>query len=218
MKAVSKKVAILALFLSCVCWQQAFALPQNESDTISSSAGTGSAGTATEKAPSTQIDQTLPAKSFQDMRDGDMQFPVLRTLGGMGLVICLMIGIYLAAKKFAPRYFTKAVADRNLKVIETLSMGDRRSIAVIEVGTNRFLIGNTPQQINLLATLPAPLSLRSEPESAPEHPEEKVKSETGSSFRNLFEVAKSRSPQRAGNPLPDDIRLKMRQLRDALER
>ncbi len=163
---------------------------------------------STPTSPSTPVE--LPATN--------PSFPVLRTIGGMGLVLCLMIGGYFAAKKIAPRFFAKGSSDRNLKVIETLSMGDKRSIAMIEVGNSRFLIGNTPHQINLLAALPEPLSMVSEPEILPAVSKRSTMKEPIAPFRNLFEVEKKRPTQYAGNPLPEDIRTKMRQLRESLER
>jgi flagellar biogenesis protein FliO len=174
---------------------------------------TGNAGSdASATAAHAQLTQPV------DMPQTDFHFPVLRTLGGLGLVVCLMIAAYFAAKKFAPRYFSKGPAERNLKMIETLSMGDKRSISMIEVGNSRFLIGNTPNQINLLMVLPEAMSLVSEPESMTASSRSAGGNEPTTPFRNLFEVEKKRSSQYTGNPLPDDIRMKMRQLRAALER
>jgi flagellar biogenesis protein FliO len=150
--------------------------------------------------------------------EAGMHFPVMRTMGGMGVVLCIMVGLYCAAKKFAPRYFPPKTSDRNMKLLETLGMGDKRSISIIEVGGKHFLVGNTPNQINLIAMLSDSLSLVSEPESAPDRLDEDKLGEFSSPFRNLFEVEKKRSSRHAGNTLPDDIRLKMQQLREALER
>jgi flagellar biosynthetic protein FliO len=159
-----------------------------------------------------------PVAPAAELQDSDTQSSVLRAVGGLGLVVFLMIGTFFAAKKYAPRYFSKPASQKNLKILETLAMGDRRSISLIEVGGSRFLVGNTPQQINLLATLPEPVSLVSEPDEAVPVPKTINKKGSGVPFRSLFEVEKSRPAQRAGNPLPDDLRVKMRQLRDALER
>jgi flagellar biosynthetic protein FliO len=206
MKTVLMKLLILMLFLPCAFGQSVSSSSPAESRNIN-----GSLGIAADKM------QPAPAA---DVQDGAGHFPVLRTLGGMGLVLCLMIGIYFAAKKFAPRYFTRVAAERNLKVIETLPMGDRRSISMIEVDGNRFLVGNTPQQINLLAALPEPKSSISEPDALPANPKEKGWREFTSPFRNLFEVEKKKRPQSQymAPALPEDIRTKMRQLRESLER
>jgi flagellar biosynthetic protein FliO len=159
-----------------------------------------------------------PVAPAAELQDSDTQSSVLRAVGGLGLVVFLMIGTFFAAKKYAPRYFSKPASQKNLKILETLAMGDRRSISLIEVGGSRFLVGNTPQQINLLATMPEPVSLVSEPDEAVPVPKAINKKGSGVPFRSLFEVEKSRPTQRAGHPLPDDLRVKMRQLRDALER
>ncbi len=166
---------------------------------------------------STPVDQPATV-STGEAPESEMHFPVLRTVGSLGLVVCVMIGVYFAARKFAPRYFTKVGSERDLRVIETLAMGDRRSISLIEVGDSRFLVGNTPHQINLLAALPEPISLVSEPNTLPVNQKDTSRNEAKASFRNLFEVEKKRSSQHLGNPLPEDIRTKMRQLREALER
>ena len=204
MKAVLLKLAIFMLFLPCAFGQAVSTSPRMESGTIN-----GGPGIAADK---------LQTTSAVEAQDGGGHFPMLRTLGGMGIVLCLMIGIFFAAKKFAPRYFTRATAERNMKIIDTLAMGDRRSISLIEVGGNRFLVGNTPQQINLLATLPEPISLGSEPDVLPANPKEKARRDFTSPFRNLFEVEKKRRPQQIAHVLPEDIRTKMRQLRESLER
>lgn len=145
-------------------------------------------------------------------------FSMMRTIGGMGIVVCLMIAIYFAARKFAPRCFVKNSSEKNLKILETLSMGDRRSIALIEVANKRFLVGTTPHQVNFLTTLPEPVSLVSEPEPIQAKQREIFEDDSRIHFRNLFEVEKKPSAPQRIHPLPDDLRMKMRQLREALER
>jgi flagellar biosynthetic protein FliO len=165
-------------------------------------------------APAEQEPIAMPA----EVPGEGLQFPVLRTIGGLGVVVFLMIAVFFGAKKFAPRYFNKPSSEKNLKVIETLSMGDRRSISLIEVANSRFLVGNTPHQINLLSALPEPFSLVSEPETLGVNAKSANIKETRIPFRNLFEVEKNRPSQNSVNSLPEDLRTKMRQLRDALER
>ena len=150
--------------------------------------------------------------------DESFQFPLFRTIGGLGLVFCLMIALYFGARKFFPQYFQKADAEQNLKILETLNMGDRRSIALIQVSDKRFLIGNTSNQINLLTEICESSPSASEDNESLQHSPEKEKKESGNSFRNLFEFEKKRPVPNAGSPLPDDIRTKMRLLREALER
>lgn len=160
--------------------------------------------------------EAVPVSAPVEAAGGDMQLPVIRTIGGMGIVVFLMIATFFGAKRLAPRFFNKPASERNLKLLETLSMGDRRSIALVEIGNNRFLVGNTAHQINLIATLPEPVSLVSESESP--SATSKGASRKEAKFRNLFEIEKNRPTHYAASGLPEDLRTKMRQLREALER
>lgn len=204
MKGVISVLFILTIIMTPI-WAQT--VP----DASRNTAGVGNHDSAMQADPR----PVLPASESQDI---SWQFPWMRMIGGLGIVLCLMAALYLVAKKYAPRFFPKSAADRNLKIIETLSMGDKRSIALIEFGNNRFLIGNTPHQINLLATLPESLSLVSEPDDPAAETNARPPKAAKSPFRSLFEVEKKRSTQYTGNAMPDDVRVKMRQLREALER
>ena len=177
----------------------------------------GNANSAANEGPALLDTQARP-NPVVDAQESNLGLPVLRTLGGLGLVLCLMTGGYFVAKKIAPRYFAKSPSEKNLKVIETLSMGDKRSISMLEVGDCRFLVGITPHQINLLAALSEPLSAVSDSGSLPVTSKSAAFKESMTPFRNLFEVEKKRPTQYAGNPLPEDLRTKMRQLRESLER
>jgi flagellar biogenesis protein FliO len=45
---------------------------------------------------------------------------------------------------------------RRLKLCETLSLGDKRIVALVECGNRRFLIGATAQNISLLEAMAIP--------------------------------------------------------------
>jgi flagellar biosynthetic protein FliO len=148
----------------------------------------------------------------------DLGFSVLRTIGGLGLVLTLIVVGYFGLRKIAPRYFMKSASSHTMKVVETLPMGDRRSISLVEVANSRFLVGNTPHQINLILTLPDSMSLVSETEAIPPHPKTASPRELTPQFKKVYDVEKGRSMPRGVNPLPEDLRMKMRQLRRTLER
>jgi flagellar biosynthetic protein FliO len=200
-------VAVLCLILSGVIAAAAIA-QQNKPASPSQS-------------PANLLSSAQPAQvpaQAEGMAVPDLGFSVLRTVGGLGLVLTLIVGGYFAIRKFAPQYFAKSVSGQNMRVIETLPMGDRRSISLIEVANSRFLVGNTPQQINLILTLPDSLSLVSETEAVPPIPKPAPITESGLQFRKMYDFERGRTAQRSPNPLPDDLRMKMRQLRRALER
>ena len=165
-----------------------------------------------------QIQQAQNAAQPEATAVPDLGFSVLRTIGGLGLVLALIVGGYFGLKKFAPQYFMKSASTQTMRVVETLPMGDRRSISLVEVANSRFLVGNTPHQINLILTLPDSLSLATETEGMQSHPKTVPLKESNPQFRKVYDVERNRSVHRAANPLPEDLRMKMRQLRRTLER
>jgi len=138
-----------------------------------------------------------------------------RTIGGLGLVISLIVLGYVAVRRYGSKYLRSQGSHSALKVIETLPIGEKRSIALIQVEDKRLLIGNTQQQITLLAQLPVGLETTIEPGREPF-----PKSNPGivTSFRKLYEVEKNQPSMHQPKAIPQDLREKMRQLREAFER
>jgi flagellar biosynthetic protein FliO len=131
------------------------------------------------------------------------------------LVIGLIVLGYVAVRRYGPKYLRRQGAQSALKVIETLPIGEKRSIALIQVEDKRLLIGNTQQQITLLAQLPALTEAAVEPSR---EPLPRSSPGTVSSFRKLYEVEKGQPSLPQAKAIPQDLREKMRQLRDALEK
>ncbi len=165
-------------------------------------------------APVTPV-QTQAAQAAE-VPGGGTEFPVIRTVGGFALVLSLILIAFFIARKIAPQYFNKRTAEKNLKVIESLSVGEKRSVALIQVGEKRFLIGNTPQQITLLSPLDNSFSLISETDK---HTAEPLPANPVNPFKRLYEAERNRISSKPGKEktIPPDVRAKMRQLREALE-
>jgi flagellar biogenesis protein FliO len=138
-------------------------------------------------------------------------------IGALGLVVFLVIAALFAAKKFGPRHRAKGSLPKNLKILETLSMGGKRSISMITVGNRRFVVGNSAQRISLLTALPESIPLIAKPKTLSEAPNGASNKEYMVPFGGLFEVEKKRRAQHAPNLFPDDIRTKTRPLKEALE-
>jgi flagellar biogenesis protein FliO len=136
-----------------------------------------------------------------------------KVVGSVGLTLTLLIGGFFAFRKFAPQYANKRPSERSLRVIETVSMGEKRSIGIIQAGNKRFLLACTPGQVTLLTELPEALSAAD------------LDAPTGADvasalkFKNLYEMEKKSVPSRPAMraEIPADIRGKMQQLRKALE-
>jgi flagellar protein FliO/FliZ len=171
---------------------------------------TGTAG------PSVQA--VTPAAGTEPSAGGadSATYLLARTMGGLGLVIGLIVLAYVAVRRYGPKYLRRQGAQSALKVIETLPMGEKRSIALIQVEDKRLLIGNTPQQITLLTQLAAGFETSAE---AGHEPSPNSNPGSVTSFRRLYEVEKNQQPPaQQARAIPQDLREKMRQLREAFER
>ncbi len=153
-----------------------------------------------------------------DSQVSGQDFTFVRMFGGLILIVSLIIGAFYGGRKYFPHYFQKPSGDRRLKLIESLGMGDKRNVALLQVDNKIFLVGNTPNQITFLANLSDMLPLASAPELATVSPSLSLSPKSqGDSFRNLREVEKKHTDKGSAKVIPPDIRAKMRQLREALE-
>ena len=77
---------------------------------------------------------------------------LLRTLGALILIVGLIAGVGFALRRFGGARFGSATEDAPaLAVLNSVALGDRRSIAVVRYGARTLLIGSTQQAITLLA-------------------------------------------------------------------
>lgn len=160
-------------------------------------------------APPVQPPPAAPAESLPAMPDSGPS--LVRTLGGLGIVLALITAGYFAARRFAPRYFAKRDAHRSLRLVENLAMGEKRSVAIIAVEDRHYLIGNTPNGITLLAAIPGTFAQPEEPAEAD------ARASGENSFRSLYEM-ESGAGRASAKIIPPEIQAKMRRLREALER
>jgi len=146
-----------------------------------------------------------------------MAFPVLKGIGGFGLVVSLIIACFVLFRRFAPQYLNKRSGERKLKLIETLPMGEKRSIALVQAGARKYLVASTPGQISMLATYHDSVAIPSTETDTSAAKEPTAIPQTN--LRNLYELEKKPTVTRplTRATLPPDIRGKMQELRKALE-
>jgi flagellar biosynthetic protein FliO len=65
------------------------------------------------------------------------------------LVIALGAGVIYISKKFLPRITN--LPGKQIRIIETVHLGSRKAVHLIEIGNQRFLIGSTSEGITKLA-------------------------------------------------------------------
>lgn len=76
----------------------------------------------------------------------------LRAFGSLVLVLGLVVASLWALKKYGRGRLPGSGSGR-LKVDETLALGDRRYVSILEAEGERFLIALSPQGVSLLARL-----------------------------------------------------------------
>jgi flagellar biogenesis protein FliO len=172
------------------------------------------AGTAAAAAPALAETPSAGTPSGRN----ELALLTIKTIGGVGLVISLILAGFMLFRRFAPQYFTKRPSERILRLIEMLPIGDKRSIMLVQAGANKLVLTSSPGQISLLMSLPdaAPATALEGGNSA----EIATPGASSGKFRNVFELAKQVSSASPAPRLtfPPDIRGKMQELRKALER
>ena len=91
------------------------------------------------------------------------------------LVLIVVSGLLL--KRFQPNH----LANKDLKIVTSLSLGAKERLIVVQVGDKQQLLGITPQQITLLDTLERPLKANT-----------LSRSEFGQSFVSIFQKYRSK--------------------------
>jgi flagellar biosynthetic protein FliO len=77
---------------------------------------------------------------------------LLRTFGALLLIVGLIAAAGWALRHFGVINFGKQHSDAaGLKVLDTVQLGDRRTLTLVKFGERTLLIGSTPQGLSLLA-------------------------------------------------------------------
>ncbi|MDT8309875.1 MAG: flagellar biosynthetic protein FliO [Methylophaga sp.] len=81
---------------------------------------------------------------------------LLQTLLGLLLVLALIVAMAWLVKRSQQLH---GMGQQQFKVIAALPLGPREKAVLLQVGEQQFLLGVTPQNINLLSALEQPLDL-----------------------------------------------------------
>jgi len=77
---------------------------------------------------------------------------LLRTLGALLLIVGLIVAAAWGMKRFGGARFGAPKEDApELAILNSVALGDRRSVAIVQFGQRTLLLGSTPQAITLLA-------------------------------------------------------------------
>lgn len=94
-------------------------------------------------------------------------------LGGLLLVVAVAVALGWAVKRLNARKLF-AGKGRHLEVLETVTIGPRRSLALVRCGTHWLVVGLGERELVSVATLPAPVE-GAAPAVAPPVPAEPAK-------------------------------------------
>ncbi|MBN2314627.1 MAG: flagellar biosynthetic protein FliO [Sedimentisphaerales bacterium] len=76
---------------------------------------------------------------------------LLRAMLAMFFVVALGVAAFYVSKKLLPRIAT--APGKEIRIVETLHLGPRKAVHLIDVGHRRFLIGSTHETVTKLADL-----------------------------------------------------------------
>jgi flagellar biosynthetic protein FliO len=68
-------------------------------------------------------------------------------------LIVLSIGAFYVSKRLLPKLSNRP--SKEIRIVETVHLGPRKAVHLIEVGNRRFLIGSTNENIRKLAEVTA---------------------------------------------------------------
>jgi flagellar biosynthetic protein FliO len=75
----------------------------------------------------------------------------LRMMISILLVVGLAAGALYLSKKVLPR--VARMSAKEIRIVETVYLGPRKALHLVEVGHHKLLIGSTPENITPLATV-----------------------------------------------------------------
>lgn len=79
-----------------------------------------------------------------------------RAIVAVLFVLALFIAAIYVSKKFLPKI--TSLPGREIRIVETVHLGPRKAVHVIEIGNRRFLIGSTNENVTKLADLGSDLT------------------------------------------------------------
>jgi flagellar biosynthetic protein FliO len=80
----------------------------------------------------------------------------IRASGALLLILGSILLITFFLKRFLPRHFGALGERRFIEIIESASLGEKRSLSIVKVGEEHFLIASTPGSVSLLERLVMP--------------------------------------------------------------
>lgn len=151
---------LLAVAAACGGAPEAVSAPPQPSSQTSVSASTPVSLPATPSAETRQIaspsgeSDRLPfmAEEHRESETPSAVGLLARTFGALLLIVGLIAVGAWALKKFGGARFSAASEDAPpLRIVSSVPLGDKRSLAVVRFGSRLLLVASTPQSVTLIA-------------------------------------------------------------------
>ncbi len=139
---------------------------------------------------------TIPTTA-QKTEDISITGVLMRTMGGLLVVFILMLGLAFAWKKFGMRA-PRAATGTHMELVETLSIGVKRSLSLVRVGDQMLVVGSGEHDLTLMTSMPTDQC----PEIPAHIPDDIVDEDSvvaAPSSRNTVSAFKERLKQALGN-------------------
>jgi flagellar biosynthetic protein FliO len=98
-------------------------------------------------------DPNFFGKSGYSPLGGEFSF---RAVVAVLFVLALLVGAIYVSKRLLPKITN--LPGREIRIVETVHLGPRKAVHIIEIGTRRFLIGSTNENVTKLADLGSDLT------------------------------------------------------------
>jgi flagellar protein FliO/FliZ len=94
------------------------------------------------------------------MASGDLSGAIVKTLAALALVLAVLMGLYVLARRFMPGQGAGLAGGGGLRILGRLMLGPKKGLALVEVADRVLVLGLSEQSINLLATIDDPEQVR----------------------------------------------------------
>lgn len=142
------------LFVACCCSSndvELLARPVSGEPSMDDAAVASSRSVETATGPRTGLPFAFTATTETPFRgDAELFSSASRATGSVVLLVgVILIGSFLL-KRYWPEKFGSVSGERHIEVIETVALGERQSLTLVQVGRSRLLLARTAGGITLI--------------------------------------------------------------------
>ncbi|MDH4201320.1 MAG: flagellar biosynthetic protein FliO [Phycisphaerae bacterium] len=102
------------------------------------------------KTPALMDTKDLFEAEEEDFKSGDLQGDLYKQLAKMiAFVAIIGAGVWFYCKKFSGRW--NPAKGKNIIITETVNLGPRKHLHIVQLGAKQYLLSSTPDSIRLLA-------------------------------------------------------------------